>query len=262
MVSKTMSYKVSGFGQSDTGLVRKNNEDCWAELPELNFFVLADGMGGHRAGEIAAKEAVNAFLDIMKKTLGSDKESLDLSEMHGIIHYAIEHVNLTIYKMSLADKSLRGMGTTLCCLLFNSQGLVYAHVGDSRIYRMRGGRLEQLTKDDSLIRQLSDAGKLDNSPSGEALYKGIITKAIGTVKEVEPSVHIADLRDQDIYLMCSDGLSDMLALKEIETILNSNSDIQKACHALVARANEKGGFDNVTVVLTKIQNVHETKDLP
>lgn len=79
---------------------------------------------------------------------------------------------------------------------------------------------------------------------------------------MEPSVHIADLRDQDIYLMCSDGLSDMLALKEIETILNSNSDIQKACHALIARANEKGGFDNVTVVLTKIQNVHETKDLP
>jgi len=260
MVSKTMSYKILSFGLSDTGLVRKNNEDYWAEKPDLDFFVLADGMGGHRAGEVASREAVKSLIDILEKTIGSTTETLDLSEMHGVIQFAIEYANQTIYKMSTADKDLRGMGTTICCLLFNPQGLIYAHVGDSRIYRFRDGRLEQLTKDDSLIRQLSESGKLDNS-SGEALYKGIITKAIGTEKEVDPSVHIADVLNGDVYLMCSDGLSDMLSLKEIETILSSHQDIQKTGTALVSRANEKGGFDNVTVLLTKVQNSNETEDL-
>ena len=260
MVSKIMSYKILSFGLSDTGLVRKNNEDYWAEKPDLDFFVLADGMGGHRAGEVASKEAIKALIDILEKTIGSTSETLDLSEMHGVIQFAIEYANQTIYKMSTIDKELRGMGTTLCCLLFNPQGLIYAHVGDSRIYRFRAGKLEQLTKDDSLIRQLSESGKLENTETRESLYKGIITKAIGTEKEVEPSVHIADIIEGDIYLMCSDGLSDMLNSKEIEAILSSHHDIQKTGKALVARANEKGGFDNITVVLTKVQNSDE-KDL-
>jgi protein phosphatase len=262
MVSKTMPYNVLTFGLSDTGLVRKNNEDYWAEMPDLNFFVLADGMGGHRAGEIASKETVNFLLDILSKTIGSTNETLDLSEMNGIIQYAIEYANQALYKLSLTDPDLRGMGTTLCCLLFNSQGLVYAHAGDSRIYRLRDSRLEQLTKDDSLIRQLSEAGKIGNSESGEAMYKGIITKAIGTEKEVDPSVHTTEIQDQDIYLMCTDGLSDMLNLKEIESIINSNPDIQKAGENLVKRAKEKGGFDNITVVLNKVKYTDESEDLP
>lgn len=256
-----MSYKLASFGLSDTGLVRQNNEDYWNEIPHLQFFALADGMGGHRAGEIASKEAIHALMDILNKTIGESVETLDLSEMHGIMQYAIEHANQTIYKMGTKDAELRGMGTTLCCLLFNLQGLIYAHVGDSRIYRLRDSKLEQLTKDDSLIRQLSDAGHIRNCSSGESPYKGIITKAIGTEKIVDPSVHITEIMDQDVYLMCTDGLSDMLSLKEIEKVLNRYSDVEVAGKMLIARAKEKGGFDNITVVLTKVYDFYETKYL-
>jgi len=249
-----MRYKVVACGLTDVGLVRQNNEDYWAEAPSLNFFALADGMGGHRAGEVASKEAVKALIEILNKTIGASEADLDLHELHGVIQYAIEYANETIYKMSTKKVDLRGMGTTLCCLLFNSQGIVYAHVGDSRIYRLRDGRLEQLTKDDSLLRQLSDAGKIADEDVGEALYKGIITKAIGTEKEVDPSVHIAEAVDHDLYLMCSDGLSDMLSLKEMEEILNSTKNLKEASQILVEAAKKKGGFDNVTVVLTKIEN--------
>jgi protein phosphatase len=258
MVSKTMPFNVLTFGLSDTGLVRKNNEDYWAEMPDLNFYVLADGMGGHRAGEVASQNTVNYMLDILGKTIGSTTETLDLNELNGIIQYAIEHSNQALYKLSLTDPDLRGMGTTICCLLFNSQGLVYAHAGDSRIYRLRNKQLEQLTKDDSLIRQLSDAGKIGDSENCESMYKGIITKAIGTLKEVDPSVHTTDIKDKDVYLMCTDGLSDMLNLKEIESILNSIQDITNAGKALVLKAKEKGGFDNVTVVLNKVQYTDES----
>ncbi|HRD56151.1 MAG TPA: protein phosphatase 2C domain-containing protein, partial [Parachlamydiaceae bacterium] len=151
-----MPFQVLAYGLTDVGLVRQNNEDYWDQAPNLNFFALADGMGGHRAGEIASKEAIKALIDILNKIVGANKEELDLNEMNGIIQYAIEHANQKIYKMSSKDPALKGMGTTICCLLFNAQGLVYAHVGDSRIYRFREGSLEQLTKDDSLIRQLSD----------------------------------------------------------------------------------------------------------
>lgn len=256
-----MSYKLSSCGLTHVGLVRQNNEDYWDQIPALQFFALADGMGGHRAGEIASKEAVLALMDILNKTIGTKLESLDLSEMHGIIQYAIEYANQTIYKMSTKESDLRGMGTTLCCLLFSQQGLVYAHVGDSRIYRLRDKKLDQLTKDDSLIRQLSDAGQMGDCCGGESAYKGIITKAIGTEKGVDPSVHITELMDGDVYLMCTDGLSDMLSFQEIEKILNSYSDVQEAANALVSRAKEKGGYDNITVVLAKVFDFYETKYL-
>ncbi len=256
MVSNTMSYKVTAFGLSDIGLVRQNNEDYWNELPEILLYVLADGMGGHRAGEIASREAVHALMDILEKTLGSSSEVLDLNEMHGIIHYAIEHANESIYRMSKQDRELRGMGTTLCCLLFNHQGLVYAHVGDSRIYRFRNNKLDLLTKDDSLISQMGESGKLKNPLTEEALYKGIITKAIGTEREVDPSVNTTEVKNHDIYLMCTDGLTDMLSLKEIEMILSDLPNIKEAGQTLVNRAKEKGGFDNITVVLTEIEEIH------
>lgn len=262
MVFNVMPFKVLASGLTDVGLVRQNNEDSWDQAEHLNFFALADGMGGHRAGEIASKEAIKALIEILNKTLGTSKEELDLSEMHGIIQYAIEYANQTIYKMGSKDPLLRGMGTTLCCLFFNAQGLVYAHVGDSRIYRLRNGKLEQLTKDDSLLRQLSDAGKINELQDQESLYKGIITKAIGTQREVDPSVHTSEVMDEDVYLMCSDGLSDMLHLKEIESLIKANPDVKKAARVLVERAKERGGFDNVTVVLVKIEDIYEQKDLP
>lgn len=261
MVIKIMPYKVTAYGISDIGLVRQNNEDSWAHLlPQLNFFVLADGMGGHRAGEIAAKEAVKALCEHFQQTIAIAGPQLSLDEAYGLVQLSIEHANSAVYHLSRSDIELRGMGTTLCSLYCHPKGIIYAHVGDSRIYRLHKHSLGQLTKDHSLLRELVDLGQIDEQNSGDFLYKNIITKAVGTEKSIKPSVHICEAVEDDVFLMCSDGLSDMLSLKEIESILNENLNIETVAKILVAKAKEKGGFDNITIVIVNINKIHE-KDL-
>ncbi len=250
-----MPYKVTAYGISDIGLVRQNNEDAWAQLPELNFFALADGMGGHRAGEVAAKEAIKALCDHFKQTVAIAGPHLSLDEAYGLLQLSIEHANSTVYQLSQVDLELRGMGTTLCCIYGHPKGIIFAHVGDSRIYRLQNNSLEQVTKDHSLLRELVDLGQIDEKHAGDFLYKNIITKAVGTENLIEPTVHIGDIVDKDVFLMCTDGLSDMLTFKEMETILKENSDIETSAKKLVAKANEKGGYDNITIVIIKVNEV-------
>jgi protein phosphatase len=250
-------YKVSVYGISDKGLVRSNNEDFWTHVHELDFVVLTDGMGGHRAGEVAAREAAKALCEHLQQTLAIAGPSLSIDEAHGLIQLSIEHANHTVYELSKAEKEWRGMGTTLCCLLCHPQGIIYAHVGDSRIYRLHNARLRQLTKDHSLLRELVDLGQVNERSKDKFIYKNIITKAVGTEKSVEPSVHISDVAKNDIYLMCSDGLTDMLSTKEIESVLNNIQNIEVAARILVAKANAKGGHDNITLVIIKIDETRE-----
>lgn len=261
MVLRVMPYKILAFGQTDIGLVRQNNEDVWAELPSLRFFVLADGMGGHQAGEIAAREAVNGICKEIKKKFGHGHESMTLRQAHDDVRDAIQHTNSIVYKMGRSDPDLRGMGTTICCLKFHEKGLIYGHIGDSRIYRLRDRKLAQLTQDHSLLRELVDMGQLNEQQATDFLYKNIITKAVGTESSVEPAVHVTEVLSGDIYLMCTDGLSDLLARKEIETILNNSASLNEAAMKLVSEAKEKGGHDNVTVVMAKVESIDETKDL-
>lgn len=261
MVVHIMPYSISAFGISDIGLVRQNNEDFWAKLNHLNFYVLADGMGGHRAGEVASKETVKALCKIIETNLTSREEKFTIEEAYAIVQIAIEQVNQIIYRMGRSDHELRGMGTTLCCIYFHPKGVIYAHVGDSRIYRLRHQKLEQLTKDHSLFCELVELGQISEQQATDFLYKNIITKAVGTEPFVEPSVHISDAQDQDIYIMCSDGLSDLLSRKEIETILNRTSQVETAANHLVEKAKQKGGYDNVTVVVMKVKRSDESKNL-
>lgn len=263
MVVRTMPYKVSVFGITDVGLVRQNNEDFWGAFPKYNFYILADGMGGHRAGEIAAKEAVSSLSKIIQKLL-QPNHNFTLEEAHGLIQLAIEQTNEIVYKKGRAFHELKGMGTTLCCIYFHSKGIIYANVGDSRIYRLRNHKLDQLTKDHSLLRELVDLGQLNEKQATDFLYKNIITKAVGTESSVEPSVHIGDVEDHDIYFMCTDGLSDQVAPEEIEAVLNRITDIKKAAQELVNMAKDKGGYDNITILIAKVQKnkeKNETKDL-
>lgn len=242
MVVHIMPYNILAFGLSDIGLVRQNNEDVWAELPDIRFFVLADGMGGHQAGEIAAREAVNALCGIVeKKFKAHHRHPLSLLDAQAIIQRAIEQVNSHVYKMGRADDELRGMGTTLCCIYFHEKGVVYAHVGDSRIYRWREKKLTQLTKDHSLLRELVDLGQLSEHQAGDFLYKNIITKAVGTEPKVEPSVHTTEVVPHDIYLICSDGLSDLLTLQQIEKIINKTHSLQDCAKELIKSAKAEGG---------------------
>ena len=248
-----MQLEVSAFGLSDVGLVRQRNEDVWGELPEQHLYVLADGMGGHRAGDVAARESVGALLHLLGEMLGNLPEEAPLSERKMIIRLAFEEVNRIIYHLGKTDESLRGMGTTLCCVHLTDNGLIYAHVGDSRIYRLRKEKLVQLTEDHSLLRELVSSGQLAEDKSGEFLYKNIITKAIGTEPIVEPSVSTGEPEAGDLIMICSDGLSDLLTSDEVEVILKQATSLDTAAHHLVSAAKDRGGHDNVTVVLIQLQ---------
>lgn len=247
-----LPYKVLTVGLSDIGLVRQNNEDVWAEQPSIGFLVLADGMGGHKAGEVAAREAVEALCRALKKKILPSK-TYTLVEFQDLLKRAIVYANGIVYKMGHAQYDLRGMGTTLCCLLFHQEGLVFAHVGDSRIYRWRGGVLEQLTKDHSLLRDLVDQGQLNDNEATDFLYKNIITKAVGTEPKVAPSMQTTTVSLEDVYLMCSDGLSDLLSSQEIANVLQYAPSLEQAAQTLIDQANAAGGRDNITVVIAKVQ---------
>lgn len=262
MVLKTMSYTLTVYGLSDIGLVRQRNEDVWAELPKEKIYVLADGMGGHPAGDVASTETVSYFCELMRKLLSEQNTNeVGLQEMGFAIKSGIEFVNQMIYEMGKKDENLRGMGTTLCCLHFHPKGLIYAHVGDSRIYRLRKGEFVQLTKDHSLLRELVDLGHLSEREAKDYLYKNIITKAVGTEPFVTPSVNSTEITAKDIYLMCTDGLSDLLSRDEIKEVLDHNDDIKCMAEALIQRAKDRGGPDNITVVLIEVKEDGK-KDLP
>lgn len=252
MAAKELPYRVLCSGLTDVGLVRSNNEDAWERMDDFKFYVLADGMGGHRAGEVASKEAISALCDMVKENFHSDFAST-LRNANEKIRRAIENTNRTVHQMGKLNRHLRGMGTTLCCLYFHPMGVVYANVGDSRIYRLRNKRLEQLTIDHSLLADLEMGGDITPAALEETSYKNIITKAIGTEPNVDPAVHESDINHDDIFLMCSDGLSDLLRREEIEQILLHSKSLEDAAKFLVDHAKVKGGYDNVTVVLVQVK---------
>lgn len=255
MAYQVMLYQVSVYCVSDIGLVRQNNEDSCKLLKDQRFFVLADGMGGHQAGEVASKETVDLLCGLFQERFDSSSNSLAQTEQ--FIKETIQEVNTTIYRMSREHAELRGMGTTVCCILFHPEGLIYGHVGDSRIYRFRQGQLEQLTQDHSLLRELIDLGQLSEQQAEDFLYKNIITKAIGTESCVEPSVTHTSLEAGDMILMCTDGLSDLVGFEEIQKIMNQYSE-EEITKLLVKKAKQKGGHDNITVILVKVQDKYET----
>lgn len=248
-----MRYTLQACGFSDIGLVRHNNEDYWAHVLEDNFFVLADGMGGHQAGEIASREAVTQLCVLIKEAGLGQVQTKNSDVLQDLLRAAIQQLNGKIFSLSCQNEKLRGMGTTLCCLLVHDQGIVYAHVGDSRIYRLRQGQLTQLTNDHSLLREMIDSGQLEEHEADGFLYRNILTRAVGTEPFVEPEVHSADVQANDLYLMCSDGLTDLLSREEIEEILIHSHLIQEIAKRLIKMAKQRGGHDNVTVVIIKVQ---------
>lgn len=244
-----MPYKVTVYGASDIGLVRSNNEDSWKNLPDRQFFVIADGMGGHQAGEIASQKTVQSLCHLFEKNLDSFYQ--DVSSAKVMLSKIIYEVNAFVYNLGRNSPELRGMGTTLCCCFLHPQGLIYAHVGDSRIYRFRNHHLEQLTKDHSLIRELIDLGELTEDQAKKFSCKNVITKAIGTQASVEACVNYIPILEGDLFLLCTDGLTDLLSQAEIEKLIEETSEA-KIGERLISRAKERGGYDNITVVMVKI----------
>ena len=245
------NFRISCYGLSDVGLVRTNNEDVFLNLKEHGFFAIADGMGGHNAGEIAAMEAVRFVSASLEELFISSERNWNIFDLSSFNKLCIENANSWVHHLGEKKKDYKGMGTTICTLLFHERSLIYGHVGDSRIYRFRKGTLDQLTLDHSLTNEMIAKGQVKKENSQHCPYKNVLTRALGTQTEVEAEIHIAPVNPNDIYLMCSDGLTDQIRDKEIAEILNNTKDIKSATTKLIDRAKEEGGHDNVTVVLVK-----------
>src|SRR3990172_5110459 len=238
---RLMPFHVDSFGCSDIGLVRKNNEDVWMCVPEKNFYLLTDGIGGHNAGEIAAKEAAESVCSsIEKMNLGVSQE-----EAYNYLKDTIIAANQHVYQLAATHAAWHGMGTTLCCFFLHEQTLIYAHVGDSRIYRFRN-KLDRLTQDHSLRQEIINRLQLKKSLASHLPLKNVITRAIGTYPKVEPEIDATAVNLHDIYFLCSDGLTDMVSDEEIEEILQNASSLEEACDTMVESAKCNGGNDNIT----------------
>lgn len=253
-----LNYTFSSYGVSDPGLVREHNEDRCLILADAGLFIVADGMGGHQGGEVAAEEAVSRLAEHFAERAKRGVLKTSTSQQVGVLlQQLFEQVNEEVFSLGCTRPELMGMGTTLSCACIHKDSIVYLNVGDSRIYRLRNGRLQLLTRDDSLVRDLLDVGALEEGDAPDFLYKNVITKSIGTGLEVNPVVAIDRLFPCDVYLLCSDGLSNLVPHEEIEKILSTvvasgSVGVQRVADALVARAKERGGDDNITVVVVKV----------
>jgi protein phosphatase len=237
------------YGATDVGLVRLNNEDVFAKLTNQNFFILADGMGGHKAGEVAANETVFKLAEWVRHYPLSSSPSTE--KLVNDLKEAICQTNEWVHHLASQEKRMEGMGTTLCVAWVYGETLIFAHVGDSRIYRIRKGRITCLTRDHSLRDELLASGELDESQAANFPYKNVITRAIGTQPQVLPEVQTETILPGDLYFLCSDGLTDALADKTILDIIRRTDTFQEATEELILAVKKAGGTDNITILLFK-----------
>jgi PPM family protein phosphatase len=229
--------------RTDTGRQRKGNEDAYFARAPL--FAVADGMGGAQAGEVASRAAVEAFENGLPDGPGSAEERLA-----GLVLAA----NDRIIEMAQADRERAGMGTTMTAAYVTEDDVAIAHVGDSRMYRLRDGGLERLTEDHTLVAELERQGKITQEEAGRHPQRSIITRALGAEHDIDVDHHTFGARDGDVYLICSDGLM-MFPEERIGEIVNGAPDLRTAARALVDAANAGGGRDNITVVLFRVEDV-------
>lgn len=245
-------------GMTDPGLVRAQNEDAIAYSVAHGFAVLADGMGGYNAGEVASSIATTVTRDLLEQGLGAssdgaEEQSIRGRQLHDLMANAIKAANSAVLDAARAEPAYHGMGTTIVAAVFGQEKVTIAHVGDSRGYRFRNGELSRVTRDHSLLQEQIDAGLIDAAMARFSQSKNLVTRAVGVGAEVEVEIHEHHLQPEDLYLLCSDGLSDMLSDEEISAILaNQQGSLEVSCQTLVKRANDSGGFDNISVVLVRI----------
>jgi protein phosphatase len=256
--SGTAALKARAVGITDVGLQRDHNEDTFAVLPEHDLFLVADGMGGHRAGDVASRLASESISDFFQRTAGEEVTwpfhfDSALSESENRLLTAIRLANRQIYEHSLKSHDLRGMGTTVVGALFNpdTRKMYVGHVGDSRAYMIRDGQISQLTRDHSLVNDYLKVMPDMPEDQRSELPKNVITRALGMQDSVEVDLLAHDARIGDTFILCSDGLSGMISDAEILQVAGQ-SDLNMACRRLAALANEHGGEDNITAVLVRI----------
>ena len=254
---------IEAFGLTDVGRKRKHNEDAFALDLSDGLFIVADGMGGHAAGEVAARITVETIGEFIAATRQKEEATWPFKYNHSLhfnsnrLAIAIEKANERVMAAVAAQPWLKGMGTTVVAGLLNEKILSLAHVGDSRAYMFRGGKLQRLTDDHSWVHEQVAAGILTEDEAKSHPLKNVVTRALGGGPSVSPDLQELSFSARDRFLFCSDGLTTMLSDEEIEQTVSENEDPQQLCRALVDLANEKCGVDNITVVVARVLNSSE-----
>jgi len=250
--------KLRCVGATDTGRVREHNADTIGTDPDVGLVVLADGMGGYKSGEVASGIAVRTLLGLIKEAVErqdltvTDPET-GLSRPGILLRDAIHRANKIIYQTARTQPNCEGMGTTVVAGLFFDDKLTIAHVGDSRMYRLRDNRLEQVTQDHSLMQELVSRGFYTPEEAARAAAKNFVTRALGVEPNVEVEVTEIPVVKDDLFLLCSDGLSDMVEDDDIQlTISTFGANLETLAKQLVLLSNENGGRDNISVVLARV----------
>jgi protein phosphatase len=262
MPEMSLSASLEMAKATHTGMVRSHNEDSIAIDGEIGLAVLADGMGGYNAGEVASGIATALISSETREAMVS--QSAHRVDTNGsplataLLRDIIAKANTSIFQSANSQPQYAGMGTTLVVALFCNNQVTLAHIGDSRCYRQRGAKLEQVTRDHSLLQEQIDSGLLTKEAAKRSQNKNLVTRALGIEPAVEAEIHTYPAQEGDIYLICSDGLNDMVEDEDIEMTLEAlGANLQLAAEQLVQMANDNGGRDNISVVLIKVK-----KDFP
>ncbi|MGB5623443.1 MAG: Stp1/IreP family PP2C-type Ser/Thr phosphatase [Gammaproteobacteria bacterium] len=256
----SLKGKIKVVRCSDTGRVRDHNEDAVISDMDIGLLALADGMGGYNAGEVAAELAANVVTKLMREAAArhnrgdTDSES-GLMRQTIALRDAVARANKIIWQTAQTQPNCQGMGTTLATCMFFDDRVSIAHVGDSRVYRLRDDRFEQMTLDHSLLQELVDRGFYSREEAQRSTNKNYVTRALGVEASVDVEVQEETVEPGDIYLLCSDGLSDMVEDEDIHlTISTFSANLQTVAEQLIELANENGGRDNVSVALAEVSS--------
>jgi protein phosphatase len=236
---------------TDAGRVRRHNEDAVGFDALAGLAVLADGMGGHRAGEVASEMTVSTVMADLSRWRRALPAAAPALAARQAVHRSVDHANTVVLEASRTRPECRGMGTTIVLMLFNGPQVLVGQAGDSRAYRWRGGRLERLTRDHSMLEEQVDAGKVTRQHAMRQGLQHVVTRAVGVEASIDLETQVHDLQPADLMLLCSDGLTDMLADVDIAQVLAAGGPLPHLCGALVEAANAAGGADNISVVLTR-----------
>jgi len=253
-------FRIEVAGETNVGRKRNHNEDNFAIMPDFGLFLVADGMGGHASGEVASRMAVETIAGFFRAT--QDEQQLtwpfkmDRGHRYDVNRMvtAIKLANLKIHEQAQKDPQCHGMGTTVVATLFSDGALIVGHVGDSRLYRRRDGRFEQITEDHSLLNDYIKIKHLSPEEIANFPHKNVIVRALGMKDSVQVDVHIDNPRLGDIYVLCSDGLSGMVKDQDISDVMVAERDLDVCCDRLISMANKNGGLDNITVVAIRIES--------
>ncbi len=249
--------QVKSFGLTHVGRQRQHNEDSFLVEDKAKLYLVADGMGGHAAGEIASRIAVDSISEFIihtKEDDGTWPHAYDenFRRTTNRLMAAVRMANTRVLEAMRKDARLRGMGTTVVACLADDDMMSFAHVGDSRAYLIRDGQLSRITNDHSWVFEQVQAGMLTEAEAEKHPLRNVITRALGGALTVTPDAAEVEVRPGDLYLLCSDGLTGMVPEDEILRLVTENEDdLQKACQVLIDTANERGGLDNVTTILVK-----------